>query len=150
MKVQELETYLTQFLSIARQAEADFITATADEQYFEDAAQDLLHVAELAPSVLSETELVITLHRIRTERRDAKKELEGARIWKEWAIENKKSLDKLEQILGALRKVVRRQATSTYRFKTDVIGVKNEYLKTDDERDSEYEQLTIDMFIKEN
>lgn len=152
MQLRELEQYLTEFSRIARQAEADFNSAVAAEQYYEDATQDILHSAEFAPSTLQKINLVTALTDIRTQRRDAKKELEGAKVWKDWAVENKKSFDKLDQVLGQLRKIMKWQANSMYRFKTDLVAEKDSYLVADPEPtpEPEYVQLSIFDLIKEN
>lgn len=131
MNAVELERYLTQFLQTGRDAQFRFDEATALEQYPNDATQDILHIAELAPQNLEGKDIVAILHNLRVQRRDAKKELEVTTIWKEWTVKHKKALDDLEQTLGAMRKVLRRQPSDAYRYKSSIIGEKGEWLKPD-------------------
>lgn len=133
MNAAELEQYLTQFLQQSRDAKRRFEEATALEQYPNDATQDILHAIELAPSKLEGVDVVRVLHDLRVARRDAKKELEVTQIFADWAAQNKKALDTLEQALGAMRKVLRRQPHDSYRYRTGIIGEQGNWLQADPE-----------------
>ena len=133
MNAAELEQYLTQFLQQARDAQRRFEEATALEQLPNDCIQDILHTAEFAPSQLDNMDIVSVLHQLRMDRREAKKELEVTTVFKEWAVQNKKSLDLLEQALGQMRKVLRRQPRDMYRFKTNIVGEKDGWLQAEPE-----------------
>ena len=133
----ELEVYLTQFLAVTRAAESQFKEAEIAEQEPNDATQDILHTAELCPEALaqrypSSVDLIVELHRLREERRIAKQELEVTHLFDEWATENKRAVDKLDQTIGAMRKVLRRQPLATYRFKTGLVGDKDTFLSRPD------------------
>lgn len=140
MKAAEFEQYLTTFLDHCRQARYYFEEAQAEEQYPNDATQDLLHIAEFAPSQLEGVDIISILHGLRETRREAKKELEVAQYFHTWAEENKLAISKLEQALGNMRKVLRRQPHDMYRCRTSIIGEKDNWLQADPEP---YHQLTM-------
>lgn len=144
MKAAELEQFITQFFNICREAKADLERATEAEQYPNSAIQDLLHALELAPKQLDAETVKWKLHELRVDRRGAKQELEVTSLWAEWCDKNKKSLDTLQQVLGQMRKILRRQPNDFYVFKTDVLGVKGEYLQVD--KELEYIQMKMEGF----
>lgn len=148
MHAAELERYLTEFLGHSRNAKTRFEKAVEEEQFPNDATQDLLHVIELAPSQLKDVDIVKVLHELRVARRDTKRELEVTRIYADWATQNKKALDTLEQCLGQMRKILRRQPNDAYRYKTGVIGEKGAWLVADPEPkpEPEFEQEVLDGF----
>jgi hypothetical protein len=127
----ELEQYLTEFLQVARDAERRFNEAVAAEQYPNTAIQDILHAAEFAPSTIREMDIVGKLHTYRTQRRITKQELEVTEIWKAWADEHKTAINKLENVLGNMRKVLRRQPNDYYLYKTDAVSEPNKALVPD-------------------
>lgn len=129
MTANELERYLSAFLIQCRAAKHQHEQAVAAEQAPNDAIQDILHVAEFSPALLDPAHLPTLLHELRHQRRETKKELEVSQIFYSWTEENKKSIDKLDQVLGAMRKVLRRQPTDMYRYKSDVIGEKDSWLQ---------------------
>ena len=133
MKAAELEQFITQFFNICREAKADLEAATEAEQYPNSAIQDLLHALELAPKQLDAETVKGKLHDLRVDRRGAKQELEVTTLWADWCDKNKKSLDTLQQVLGQMRKILRRQPNDFYVFKTDVLGIKGESLLADKE-----------------
>lgn len=144
MKAAELEQFITQFFNICREAKTDLEEATAAEQYPNSAVQDILHAIELAPSQLDPTTMFWKLHELRVDRRGAKQELEVTSLWADWCDKNKKSLDTLQQVLGQMRKILRRQPNDFYIFKTDILGVKGEYLQAD--KEPEYIQMKMEGF----
>lgn len=144
MKAVELERLITNFFQAARAAEADLQEATAHEQYTNDATQDLLHTVELAPKQIDAETLKWKLHELRVERRAAKQELEVANIWDQWARENKKALDVLNNRLGVIRKIIRRQPNDFYCYKTDILDSRGDYLQAD--KEEEPEQLEMEGF----
>lgn len=144
MKAAELEQFITQFFNICREAKSDLERATEAEQYPNSAIQDLLHALELAPSQLDPTTMFWKLHELRVDRRGAKQELEVTSLWADWCDKNKKSLDTLQQVLGQMRKILRRQPNDFYVFKTDVLGIKGEYLQAD--KEPEYIQMKMEGF----
>lgn len=144
MKAAELEQFITQFFNICREAKADLERATEAEQYPNSAIQDLLHALELAPKQLDAETVKWKLHELRVDRRGAKQELEVTTLWADWCDKNKKSLDTLQQVLGQMRKILRRQPNDFYVFKTDVLGIKGEYLQVD--KESEYSQMKMEGF----
>ena len=123
MKAAELEQFITQFFNICREAKSDLERATEAEQYPNSAIQDLLHALELAPKQL---------------------DAETVSLWADWCDKNKKSLDTLQQVLGQMRKILRRQPNDFYVFKTDILGIKGEYLQADQE--PEYIQMKMEGF----
>lgn len=144
MKAAELEQFITQFFNICREAKSDLERAAEAEQYPNSAIQDLLHALELAPSQLDPTTMFWKLHELRVDRRGAKQELEVTSLWADWCDKNKKSLDTLQQVLGQMRKILRRQPNDFYVFKTDILGIKGEYLQAD--KEPEYIQMKMEGF----
>lgn len=146
MNAAELEQYLTAFLQQSRDAKRRWEEATALEAYPNEATQDILHTIELAPHKLEGVDLVQLLHNLRMQRREAKKELEVTNLFYQWATENAKALNTLEQTLGAMRKVLRRQPQDAYRYKTGIIADKDSWLQTEPEinafdlQEEDYEQ----------
>lgn len=136
MKPHELEQWLTDFLQIARDADRRYQAAVAAEEHPNSAIQDILHAAELAPSMLDPEETLRQLTALRRSRRALKQELEVTDLWKEWATANKPALDKLTTLLGNIRKVMNRQPNDAYRFKTGVIGIQGEFMQTDPKEDN--------------
>lgn len=137
MNAAELEQYLTQFLQQSRDARRRYEEAVRQEQYPNDATQDLLHTIELAPSKVEGMDLVKIIHDLRVARRDAKKELEVTQLWADWAQQNKKAIDTLEQCLGQMRKILRRQPRDAYRYRTDIVTEAGEWLQADPEPEEE-------------
>lgn len=141
MNAAELEQYLTQFLQSCRDSKRRFEEATALEQYPNDATQDLLHAIELAPSQMEGVNLVRVIHDLRVQRRDAKKELEVTQIFFDWATQNKKAIDQLDNALGQMRKILRRQPHDAYRWRTSIIGEAGNWLQADPEPEPEMEDV---------
>lgn len=144
MKANELEQYLTNFLNLTREAKSNFAEVSDNETEVNQAIQDILHAIELAPSQLDPTTMFWKLHELRVDRRGAKQELEVTSLWADWCDKNKKSLDTLQQVLGQMRKILRRQPNDFYVFKTDVLGIKGEYLQVD--KEPEYIQMKMEGF----
>lgn len=144
MKANELEQYLTNFLNLTREAKSNFAEVSDNETEVNQAIQDILHAIELAPSQLDPTTMFWKLHELRVDRRGAKQELEVTSLWADWCDKNKKSLDTLQQVLGQMRKILRRQPNDFYVFKTDILGIKGEYLQAD--QDPEYIQMKMEGF----
>ena len=144
MKAAELEQFITQFFNICREAKSDLERATEAEQYPNSAIQDLLHALELAPKQLDAETVKWKLHELRVDSRGAKQELEVTSLWADWCDQNKKSLDTLQEVLGQMRKILRRQPNDFYVFKTDILGIKGEYLQVDQE--PEYIQMKMEGF----
>lgn len=97
----------------------------------------MLHALELAPKQLDAETVKWKLHELRVDRRGAKQELEVTSLWADWCDKNKKSL-------GQMRKILRRQPNDFYVFKTDILGIKGEYLQADQE--PEYIQMKMEGF----
>lgn len=128
MTPNELVTALQAFVELARSAETAHARAVEQEQENNDATQDVLHIAELAPERFAETDLLTTLHQLRIDRREAKKELEVTDIFNQWAQQNKKAIDVLSQKVGQMKKVLARQPRDMYCLKTNVAGEKGEWI----------------------
>lgn len=133
MTGQELTQYLAEFLAIVRAAKARHTAATAAEEHPNSAIQDILHAAELAPSLLDAEETLQKLTAFRRSRRDLKKELEITNIFLEWVEKHPQPFNQLDQALGAMRKVINRQPYDAYRFKTGAVGIQGEFMKVDEE-----------------
>lgn len=140
MTPNELVEALTQFVELAQSAETAHACAVQREQENNDATQDVLHIAELAPERFAETDLLSVLHQLRVDRRDAKKELEVTDIFAQWAQANKKSIDVLSQKIGQMKKILKRQPRDMYCLKTNVAGRKGDWI-THVEREPEDGQL---------
>lgn len=128
MTPQELVDALAAFCDLARSAEAAHASAVEREQENNDATQDILHIAELAPERFAETNLLATLHTLRIDRREAKKELEVTDVFAKWAVANKKAIDTLSNQLGVMRKIIARQPRDMYCLKTNVAGKKGDWI----------------------
>lgn len=141
----ELEQYLTEFQVFARDANRRYEEAVALEQSPNSAIQDILHAAEFAPSILENVNLLSLLHKFRLDRRAAKQELEVTELFKNWATTHKTALDQLNQVIGEMRKVLRRQPNDFYSYKTDAVQPKGSILKPDEkgEESNENENSTF-------
>lgn len=128
MTPQELVDAISAFCDLARSAEAAHACAVEREQENNDATQDILHIAELAPERFAETNLLATLHTLRVDRREAKKELEVTDVFAKWAVANKKAIDTLSNQLGVMRKIIARQPRDMYCLKTNVAGKKGDWI----------------------
>lgn len=124
----ELVEALSAFVTLAKEADAAYKDAVAKEQRNNDATQDILHIAELAPEVFQETDLLPVLHQLRVDRRDAKKELEVTDLFAQWAEKNKKSIDVLSNQIGQMKRIIARQPRDMYCLKTDVAGRKGDWI----------------------
>ena len=124
----ELVQALTDFVDIAKAAASAYQDAVAKEQRNNDATQDILHIAELAPEVFEETNLLPILHQLRVDRREAKKELEVTDIFARWAEQNKKAIDVLSNQIGQMNRILKRQPRDMYCLKTDVAGRKGDWI----------------------
>ena len=141
MKSVDLEAFVTDFMNLYRSAETAYNDALAAEKSLNDATQDILHCIELCPEGLDPAVVLNKLHEVRMLRRDAKQELEVATQFWEWAQKNKPTMTSLEQNLGRIRKIIRRQPTDSYCFKTDYIKPKGSWIVQ--EREPEYVQLCL-------
>lgn len=133
MTPNELEQYLTEFIKVIKDADRRFDEATRNEIYPNEAIQDILHTAEFAPSVLQSLDVVSELNKYRKMRRTAKQELEVMTVFKEWVDTNRTALNKLENLIGIMRKILQRQPNDYYIFKTDAVGEENKPLIIDEE-----------------
>lgn len=151
MTPQELVDALSAFLELARSAESAHASAVEREKENNDATQDILHIAELAPEIFAETNLLATLHTLRMDRREAKKELEVTDLFAKWAVANKKAIDVLSNQVGAMKKVLARQPRDMYCLKTNVAGRKGDWIthvEKPAEEPDQY-QMVIDFDQKE-
>lgn len=124
----ELVEALSAFCDLAKSAQASYEEAVRKEQENNDATQDVLHIAELAPEVFAETNLLAVLHQLRVDRRDAKKELEVTDIFAKWAAQNKKAIDVLSNQIGQMKKIIARQPRDMYCLRTNVAGRKGDWI----------------------
>lgn len=124
----ELVEALSAFVTLAKEADASYKAAVAKEQQNNDATQDILHIAELAPEVFQETDLLPVLHQLRVDRREAKKELEVTDLFAQWAEKNKKAIDVLSNQIGQMKRILARQPRDMYCLKTDVAGRKGDWI----------------------
>lgn len=128
MTPSELVEALSTFVAIAKAAESAHEDAVLREKENNDATQDVLHIAELAPEVFAETNLLATLHQLRVDRRDAKKELEVTDLFAKWAASNKKAIDVLSNQIGQMKKILARQPRDMYCLRTNVAGRKGDWI----------------------
>lgn len=151
MTPQELVDAVEAFCNLARSAESAHAIAVEKEQENNDATQDILHIAELAPEIFAETNLLATLHTLRVDRRAAKKELEVTDVFAKWAAANKKAIDTLSQQLGYMRKIIARQPRDMYCLKTNVAGKKGDWIQHTEPAEDAVDpyQTVIDFEAKE-
>lgn len=145
MTPQELVDAIAAFCDLARSAEYAHARAVEREQENNDATQDILHIAELAPEIFAETNLLATLHTLRVDRRDAKKELEVTDVFAKWAVANKKAIDTLSNQLGVMRKIIQRQPRDMYCLKTNVAGKKGDWISHTERPDGEEDPFRTEV-----
>lgn len=128
MTPQELVDALSEFVELAKNAATAHARAVEQEEANNDATQDVLHVAELQPERFAETDLLSVLHKLRVDRREAKKELEVTDIFAQWANQNSKAINILGQSVGQMKKILNRQPLAMYCLKTGVAGEKGDWI----------------------
>lgn len=133
MEIEVFEQNLTSFLSFLREAESNYNAALEKEEEANQKTQDILHACELCPELLLNKNVVDLLHRVRKERRAAKKELTITEIFWQWTKANPKVFNTLSQKLGDIRREIRRQPSLQYRMKTSIISKKNDWIMREDE-----------------
>ncbi len=133
----DLIEYLADFLEICKEAKTEYQKAVDDEYLPNASIQDVLHAAESAPSLLASIDVVEVLHVLRTERREAKKNLEITDLFQQWAEKNVKATRELSEIVGQMRKIARRQPSDFYAWKTDLLGEKGAHMVMDDKEETE-------------
>lgn len=143
----ELEEFLTNFLSIYRAAEQRHNETVAAEKELEEAQQDLLHYCEFCTeeALSNPTQVISLLAEIRQKRRVAKKELEVATTFWEWANNNRSTMGKLNDCLGNIRKTIVRQPQAAYRFKTDYVKTKNDWITNTNIKEKENNENSADQ-----
>ena len=136
---------LENFNGFIKDASRRLYDAKEAEQYPNDAIQDILHVIELAPSWAEEKDISKLLHRCRELRRIAKDELEVAEIWANYVKANESVFKKLDTVIGDIRRVINKQPTRMYNFKTNIIGEQGTWLEKEEPQSDEqvYEQLSF-------
>lgn len=117
----ELEQFLTSFNKLLKEANKQYQMALDAEALYNDEIQDILHTAELDPAALQGIDLISILHDNRENRREAKQYLEVTHLFKQWVDENQKAFNKLDNLIGAMRKVLAWQSLAFYKYKTDII-----------------------------
>lgn len=118
----ELEDCITKFLNACREAQNRYKFCQDAESLSDSKTQDILHVIELDPESFADLDLISMLHEVRQERREVKECVQVAQYFHKWYNENKKAVDSLSNTLGDIRKVLKRQATPQYFWRTDLIG----------------------------
>lgn len=131
MDALSVEQYLTEFLQFMRESNKRYDAAVLAEAEPNSATQDILHAIEFAPSTVDFESLIPTLHKLRTDRRSTKKELEVTTKIKDWYNANEKCLNQLMNVLGDIRKIIDRQHLDAYCWKTDILGEKGQWLVAD-------------------
>lgn len=145
---EELLQELERFNKFIKEASKRLEYAIEAEQYPNNAIQDILHVIELAPSKIERSDIVELLHNCRDMRRTAKDELEVAELWANYVKSNADTFRLLDNLIGSIRKVIERQPTRMYNFKTNIIGEQGTWLEKEEEpqpqpNDPIYEQLSF-------
>ncbi len=143
----ELVEALSAFVVLAKDAASAHSAAVDKEKMNNDATQDILHIAELAPEYFEEVNLLPVLHQLRIDRREAKKELEVTDIFAQWAQQNKKAIDVLSNQIGQMKKIIARQPRDMYCLRTDIAGRKGEWI-THKEEAPPMDQLSLE-YVKE-
>ncbi len=117
------------FLAFLREADEQQRTAKTDEQYANDATQDILHRLELYDDTYEQTaELAVMLREVRRGRRLAKDAKELAEKVTAWKTDNISAVKSLEQLLGVMRKKEESMKQRFYGERTDIL--KKEESKT--------------------
>lgn len=124
---------IERFLNFLREARQEYDIAVAEETEANNATQDLLHSLELDDNKYHDSaRIALALKQIRKERREAKdKELKLQPII-DWCAENLKTIQELEQLLGAVRKTERNSVGRRYIPKTDVLEKTLKGIKTEE------------------
>ncbi len=114
--------HIDAFLTFLRDAEYWHSCGCADEDEANRKTQDILHSLELDEH--DGTELAVlagAIKGIREERRAAKDKRMQLQPVVEWTAENKPVINKLEQLLGKVRKIENSTESRHYNPKTDIV-----------------------------
>lgn len=119
--------HIEDFLNFMKYAQQEYEWSIQKEKEQEELTQDLLHCLELEDLGYHERARVAKyLKETRQERRQHKDSVEELAAVTEFAKANKKFLNELEQILGAVRKQEKYHANRSYRPRVlkaeDIIG----------------------------
>ncbi len=115
------------FLAFLREADEQQRIANADEQYANDATQDILHRLELYDDPYERAaELAVMLREVRRRRRLAKDERELAEKVTAWKVDNISAIKSLERLLGAMRKQEESMKQRFYGERTNILKEKTE------------------------
>jgi len=134
----EFEKFLKQLCVLAKDSRAAHERARQRETDNNNKTLDVMHVVELAPSMLGDTNLAELLTDIRQDRREAKTERIIAEKFEKWADANRPAINQLEQMLGDVRKTIEAEEREKfYTFKTDLIGRRGEYLRPDEKGETD-------------
>lgn len=140
---EELLQELERFNKFIKEANKRLDYATEAEQYPNDAIQDILHVIELAPSKVEGLDVIELLHNCRDMRRTAKDELEVAELWANYVKSNADTFRLLDNLIGNIRKIIERQPTRMYNFKTNIIGERGQWMEKEEKEEEKYLQLSL-------
>ncbi len=110
------------FLAFLREADEQQRIADADEQYANDATQDILHRLELYDDAYEQTaELAVMLREVRRRRRLAKDKKELAEKVTVWKADNIQAVKSLERLLGVMRKQEESMKQRFYGERTNIL-----------------------------
>ncbi len=110
------------FLAFLREADEQQRIADADEQYANDATQDILHRLELYDDTYEQTmELAVKLREVRRGRRLAKDTRELTEKVTAWKADNISAVRSLERLLGAMRKQEESMKQRFYGERTNIL-----------------------------
>lgn len=109
--------YISQFLNFIEQAKTDYQTSLEGIKLEEKRQEDLLHEIEFCRNAKERSKLATRLHKCREERRKFK-DIHGETSRVVTFVNdpaNKKTFDKLTQVLGSVRKEESYQENRVYR-----------------------------------
>lgn len=124
MKNEEVAASIAAFLKFLKDASAELEVSKREVDYCERKTQDMLHELELIESMTyhERAHLSTDLVDIRRRRRAAKDMIELLTPIVEWRNDAKLIWDKLERVLGSIRKIEDRQKNRVYWKRADDKG----------------------------
>lgn len=115
-------TRISDFLDFLRDCQQEYNISVMREEDANNETQDLLHCLELRQNGYHDLARISrTLRRVRQERREAKDAERGLLPIVEWTSQNRKTVNELERLLGAVRAAEKSSAGRTYTPKTNIL-----------------------------
>lgn len=110
------------FLNFLRDSQMEYNIAVAEEKEANEETQDILHCIELQENEDLELACIArALRSVRVNRREAKDRERQLQPVVEWIDQNRKTINELERLLGAVRKVEKNIGSRLYVQRTNIL-----------------------------